>query len=36
VLVAYHRLSKVPRYLSVGPPVSNPAYDAPPASSIPR
>jgi len=29
VLVTYHRLSKVPRYLSVQPPTPNPAYDRP-------
>lgn len=29
VLLGYHRLSKVPRYLSVNPPVPNPAYDRP-------
>jgi len=29
VLVAYHRLSKVPRYLSLEPRVTNPAYDEP-------
>jgi GntR family transcriptional regulator, carbon starvation induced regulator len=29
VLVAYHRLSKVPRYLSLEPRVPNPGYDAP-------
>jgi DNA-binding GntR family transcriptional regulator len=27
VLVAYHRLSKIPRYLSIEPRVPNPAYD---------
>lgn len=29
VLVAYHRLSKVPRYLSLEPRTPNPAYDGP-------
>ena len=29
VLVSYHRLSKVPRYLSLQPPTPNPAYDRP-------
>jgi GntR family transcriptional regulator, carbon starvation induced regulator len=29
VLVAYHRLSKVPRYLSIEPRVPNPEYDFP-------
>jgi DNA-binding GntR family transcriptional regulator len=29
VLVSYHRLSKVPRYLSLEPRVPNPAYDPP-------
>ena len=29
VLVSYHRLSKVPRYLSLEPPTPNPAYDGP-------
>ena len=29
VLVAYHRLSKVPRYLSLEPRVSNPDYETP-------
>jgi GntR family carbon starvation induced transcriptional regulator len=29
VLLSYHRLSKVPRYLSLEPPTPNPAYDGP-------
>ena len=29
VLLAYHRLSKVPRYLSLAPRTPNPAYDVP-------
>lgn len=29
VLLSYHRLSKVPRYLSLEPRLSNPAYDRP-------
>jgi len=29
VLVSYHRLSKVPRYLSLDAPTPNPAYDPP-------
>jgi GntR family carbon starvation induced transcriptional regulator len=29
VLVSYHRLSKVPRYLSLEPRIPNPAYDGP-------
>jgi len=29
VLVSYHRLSKVPRYLSLQPPTPNPDYDGP-------
>jgi GntR family transcriptional regulator, carbon starvation induced regulator len=29
VLLCFHRLSKVPRYLSVDPPEPNPAYDRP-------
>ena len=29
VLVSYHRLSKVPRYLSLEPRVPNPAYEGP-------
>jgi GntR family transcriptional regulator, carbon starvation induced regulator len=29
VLLSYHRLSKVPRYLSLEPPTPNPAYDVP-------
>ncbi len=29
VLLAYHRLGKVPRYDSVDPPTPNPAFDAP-------
>lgn len=29
VLLSYHRLSKVPRYLSLEPRVPNPAYDGP-------
>lgn len=29
VLLSYHRLSKVPRYLSLEPRIPNPAYDVP-------